>query len=56
MQGTWVQSLRKILHAMDRLTPMPQPLSLCSGAREPQLLSLRAPVTEAGAPSACAMQ
>ena len=34
----------------------PQLLSLCSGAREPQLLSLRATTTEAHGPTARALQ
>ena len=35
---------------------VPQLLSLCSRAHEPQLLSLRATTTEAHAPRACALQ
>ena len=35
---------------------VPQLLSLCSRAREPQLLSLRATTTEAHVPRACALQ
>ena len=35
---------------------VPQPLSLCSTAREPQLLSLHATTTEAHAPRARARQ
>ena len=35
---------------------VPQLLSLCSGARRPQLLSPRAATTEAHAPGACAPQ
>ena len=35
---------------------VPQLMSLCSRAREPQLLSLRATTTEARTPRACAPQ
>ena len=47
--------LGKILHAADQLNPhVPQLRSLCSRAREPQLLSPRAATAEARSPTACA--
>ena len=46
----------KIPHAAQQLSPWPQLLSLRSRARETQLLSLRATVTEAGTPRARALQ
>ena len=47
---------RKIPHAVEQLTPAPQILSLCSRAREPQLLSPCATTTEACTPRARAPQ
>ena len=49
--------LGKILHAADQLNPhVPQLRSLCSRAREPQLLSPRTATAEARSPTACAPQ
>ena len=52
MQGTQVQALVR----EDPCRGAPQLLSLCSRAREPQLLRLRATSTEARAPRAHAPQ
>ena len=57
MPGTWVLALVwKIPHATEPLSPAPQLLSLCSRAREPQVLSPHAATTEARAPRARALQ
>ena len=45
-----------IPHASEQLACAPQLLSLCSRAREPQLLSPHATTTEAHAPRAHALQ
>ena len=57
MQGTWVRALGwedPTCHGAAK--PVPQLLSLCSRAPEPQLLSLHATTTEAHAPIARAPQ
>ena len=58
MQGTWVQALvREDPTCRGATKPCaPQLLSLCSRAREPQMLSPRATTTEACTPKACASQ
>ena len=48
MQRTWVRALVR----EDPTARAPQLLSLCSGAREPQLLGLHATAAEACAPGA----
>ena len=53
MQGTRVQPwFRKIPHAAEQQTCVPQVLSVCFRACEPELLSLHATTTEAHAPTA----
>ena len=57
MQGTWVQALvQEDPTCCGAAKPVPQLLSLCSRAREPQLMSPRDTTTEACAPRAGAPQ